>query len=189
MVEIVFPVGLSPHTGEAEGEGKKRKRGAGKEKKPRDPNAPKRPPSAYLLYQNEFRKEIKEKNPEMSYPQVLQESSKMWAELSPQEKKPYQDATDLAKAEFEKAKAEYLEAHPAAAAAFCANAHTTTGYLGSLTRLCLLSSKLFHPLPSAQEFMSAIAHSRFPHDPVVIFCASKPHSSNRYFRPSGVHLV
>jgi transcriptional regulator HMO1 len=94
------------------GDGKKRKR-ATKEKKAKDPNAPKRPPSAYLLYQNEFRKEVKDNNPTMTYPQVLQEISKMWAALSAEDKKPYQDATDLAKVEFEKAKTEYLEAHPA----------------------------------------------------------------------------
>ena len=116
MSDIIFQSGLSPQTGEAEGDGKKRKRGAAKEKKAKDPNAPKRPPSAYLLYQNEFRKLVKDQHPEMSYPQVLQEISKMWANLSPVEKKPYLDATDLAKVEFEKAKTEYLEAHPTAAA-------------------------------------------------------------------------
>jgi transcriptional regulator HMO1 len=104
---------MTPGSGDGDlGDGKKRKR-ATKEKKVKDPNAPKRPPSAYLLYQNEFRKEIKEKNPDMTYPQVLQEISKMWSALSPEDKKPYQDATDLAKVEFEKAKTEYLEAHPA----------------------------------------------------------------------------
>jgi hypothetical protein len=108
---ITFQTGLSPVDVDA-GDGKKRKR-VTKEKKAKDPNAPKRPPSAYLLYQNEFRKEIKDRHPEMPYPQVLQEISKMWAALSPEAKKPYQDATDMAKAEFEKAKTEYQEAHPA----------------------------------------------------------------------------
>ena len=101
--------------GTAEGEptdGKKRKRGPAKEKKPKDPNAPKRPPSAYLLYQNEIRKEIRDQHPEMSYSQVLQEISKMWTALGPEEKKPYLDATDLAKTEYEKVKGEYEAEHP-----------------------------------------------------------------------------
>ncbi|KIM20726.1 hypothetical protein M408DRAFT_54305, partial [Serendipita vermifera MAFF 305830] len=76
-------------------------------KKPKDPNAPKRPPSAYLLYQNEVRKDIREQNPDMKYPEVLQEISKMWTALSDEEKKPYLDATGLAKAEYDKVKEEY----------------------------------------------------------------------------------
>lgn len=94
------------------GDGKKRKRGPNKDKKPKDPNAPKRPPSAYLLYQNEVRKDIREQHPDMTYPQVLQEISKMWTGLSELEKKPYLDATSLAKGDYEKVKQEYEKEHP-----------------------------------------------------------------------------
>ncbi|CAG7848129.1 SubName: Full=Uncharacterized protein {ECO:0000313/EMBL:CCA73553.1} [Serendipita indica DSM 11827] len=95
-----------------EGDSKKRKR-ARKEKAPKDPNAPKRPPSAYLLYQNAIRKEIKDKNPTMTYAEVLGEISKMWSGLSAEEKKPYLDATEIAKGEYEKSKAAYEADHTA----------------------------------------------------------------------------
>lgn len=60
---------------------KKRKR---REKK--DPNEPKRPTSAYLLFQNEVRKYYQDKFPGRSYTEVLNEISKSWKEL-PDEKK------------------------------------------------------------------------------------------------------
>jgi hypothetical protein len=67
-----------------DGETKKRKRGP---RKPKDPNAPKRPPSAYLIFQNEVRRGIKEKNPEMTNNEVLAEVAKLWGELTVEEKK------------------------------------------------------------------------------------------------------
>ena len=69
-------------SGDQEG---KRKRQV-KEKKPKDLNAPKRPPSAYLLFQNEVRKNFKGEHPDMPYSQVLSEISKLWHALTPEEK-------------------------------------------------------------------------------------------------------
>ncbi|GFZ49452.1 hypothetical protein JCM24511_07572 [Saitozyma sp. JCM 24511] len=70
-------------------EGKKRRK---KEKKIKDPNAPKRPPSAYILFQNEVRDEIREKNPGMAYKDVLSMIAEKWKELQPEQKKVYEDA-------------------------------------------------------------------------------------------------
>lgn len=67
-----------------EGESKKRKRGP---KKAKDPNAPKRPPSAYLLFQNAVRATVKQDHPDWTNHEVLAEVSKRWADLSPQDKK------------------------------------------------------------------------------------------------------
>lgn len=69
-------------SGEQEG---KRKRPV-KEKKPKDLNAPKRPPSAYLLFQNEVRGSVKGEHPDMPYSQILAEISKLWHALTPEEK-------------------------------------------------------------------------------------------------------
>ncbi len=57
-----------------------------KTRKPKDPNAPKRPASAYILFQNDVRKEVVEKNPGMQYRDVLGEISKEWATLDPERK-------------------------------------------------------------------------------------------------------
>ena len=65
-----------------EGEGTKRKR----VKKPRDPDAPKRPPSSYLLFQNEVRQAMKKANPAMANHEILTNISQRWAGMSPEEK-------------------------------------------------------------------------------------------------------
>jgi len=67
-------------------ETKKRKRGD-KEKKIKDPNAPKRPPSAYLLYQNQIRHQMKEKYPELPYKEMLGKIADSWGQLGDKEKK------------------------------------------------------------------------------------------------------
>ncbi len=46
-------------------------------KAPRDPNAPKRNTSAYLLYQNAKRDEFKAKNPDMTFGQLAKYTSSM----------------------------------------------------------------------------------------------------------------
>ncbi|TFK56245.1 HMG-box [Heliocybe sulcata] len=61
--------------------------GTGKRaKKVKDPNAPKRPPSSYLLFQNEVRKVIHQQNPNMPNSELLKEISRRWKELSPKDK-------------------------------------------------------------------------------------------------------
>jgi hypothetical protein len=60
---------------------------AKKEKKIKDPNAPKRPPSAYILFQNEIREDIRAANPGIAYKDVLNVVSERWKNLSESEKK------------------------------------------------------------------------------------------------------
>lgn len=67
--------------GGEDGEGKRKRKS-----KPKDPNAPKRPPSSYLLFQNEVRQELKIKYPNMSNNELLAKISKIWSEM-PKEKK------------------------------------------------------------------------------------------------------
>ena len=74
-----------------EGEGPKRRR----VKKPRDPDAPKRPPSSYLLFQNEVRQAMKKANPAMANHEILTNISQRWAEMSPEEKEVHPDASVL----------------------------------------------------------------------------------------------
>ena len=62
-------------------EGKKRSN-----RKPKDPNAPKRPASSYLLFQNDVRQELKAKNPNMRNNELLSAIAKMWAEMPPEQK-------------------------------------------------------------------------------------------------------
>lgn len=65
-------------------DGGKKKRGP--VKKPKDPNAPKRPASSYLYFQNEIRQQLKQELPNITQPEFLARISKKWAELTPAEK-------------------------------------------------------------------------------------------------------
>lgn len=58
-----------------------------KEKKPKDPDAPKRPPSAYILFQNDVREKIRSQNPGMAYKDILAVISEQWKSLPEDAKK------------------------------------------------------------------------------------------------------
>ncbi|KII95983.1 hypothetical protein PLICRDRAFT_96769 [Plicaturopsis crispa FD-325 SS-3] len=89
---------------EDEADGKKKTR---KKREPRDPDAPKRPASSYILYQNEVRKDIKEKNPGLSNSEILAIIGKKWASLSDADKARYNVANSEAKAKYLTDKAAY----------------------------------------------------------------------------------
>jgi hypothetical protein len=58
-----------------------------KEKKVKDPNAPKRPPSAYLLFQNDVRDEMRESMKDVPYKEVIAAIGARWKTLTAEEKK------------------------------------------------------------------------------------------------------
>lgn len=53
----------------------------------RDPNAPKRPPSAYLLFQNEIREDMRQQFKDLSYSDVLGKISEAWKNLTDEQRK------------------------------------------------------------------------------------------------------
>lgn len=55
-------------------------------KKAKDPNAPKRPPSSYLLFQNEVRNELKQSFPDLANSELLKMISVRWAGMSDADK-------------------------------------------------------------------------------------------------------
>jgi hypothetical protein len=65
-------------------EGPKKRRSA---KKVRDPNEPKRPPSAYLFFQNAVRHQMKETMPDSSYKDLLHEIGQKWKNMADADKK------------------------------------------------------------------------------------------------------
>jgi hypothetical protein len=87
-----FEMNIDPALNTAEPEQAKDKDGKPKKEKvkrvvkPKDPNAPKRPPSAYLIFQNAMREEMKAAHPEFSYKEILNEISERWKKISPEEK-------------------------------------------------------------------------------------------------------
>lgn len=80
-------------------------------KRPRDPDAPKAPLSAYLLFSRDKRIEIKESQSELESKDVMKEIARQWRELDPELKKAYNDEAEILKqnhailqAEYEKSK-------------------------------------------------------------------------------------
>lgn len=84
------PIQHMPPPPTLETPGGKRKREAEEKKKrktkPKDPNAPKRPPSSYLFFQNEVRQKIKEQNPNIANNELLNLIAKAWNEMPKEQK-------------------------------------------------------------------------------------------------------
>jgi hypothetical protein len=67
---------------------KEEKKALRKERKAnRDPNAPKRPPSAYLLFQNEIREDMRQRYKDLTYSDVLGKISEAWKALTEEQRK------------------------------------------------------------------------------------------------------
>ncbi|XVE66387.1 hypothetical protein DITRI_Ditri08aG0076400 [Diplodiscus trichospermus] len=73
-------------------------------KQGKDPNAPKRPPTAFFLFMDDFRKSYKEANPDAKgVTGVAKDGGEKWKSMSEEEKKPYFDKAAELKSEYEKA--------------------------------------------------------------------------------------
>ena len=60
-----------------------------KQKKNKDPNAPKHPKTGYIFFQSDMRPKIKNEFPNISFGEVGKVLGQMWRNLSPEEKKKY----------------------------------------------------------------------------------------------------
>ncbi|KAK4373443.1 hypothetical protein RND71_008827 [Anisodus tanguticus] len=77
---------------------------AKREKKPKNPNAPKRPASAFFVFMDDFRQTFKAANPDCkSVSTVAKEGGEKWKSMTDEEKKPYQDKAAELKAAYENA--------------------------------------------------------------------------------------
>ncbi|KAG9089825.1 hypothetical protein FRC06_001374 [Ceratobasidium sp. 370] len=70
---------------------------ARKEKKPRDPNAPKQPPPAYIVYQNEIRESMRARFPGHSPTELVKEIAATWKTLPNSERQRYKDYANVEK--------------------------------------------------------------------------------------------
>jgi len=80
-----------------------------KEKKVKDPNAPKRPMSAYFLFMNAYRPKVKKENPDFGIGDIAKELGRQWAEIAPAEKSKFDKEAAIAKKKWEAEKAAYLK--------------------------------------------------------------------------------
>ncbi|KAK8934642.1 hypothetical protein KSP39_PZI015005 [Platanthera zijinensis] len=82
---------------------KKPKKAVTKGKAGKDPNKPKRPPSAFFVFMEQFRKEFKEKNPSNKQVSVVGKAGgDKWKTLSQSEKAPYVAKAEKLKIEYQK---------------------------------------------------------------------------------------
>ncbi|GAA5922035.1 uncharacterized protein JCM15063_003166 [Sporobolomyces koalae] len=89
----------------------KKKRGPNKEKKVKDPNAPKRPASAYIEYQNDVRDAFRERHADLPYSEVLKKIGESWGSLTDEQKQPYVDITERKKETYLTDKKAYEAEH------------------------------------------------------------------------------
>ncbi|CAG7900757.1 unnamed protein product [Brassica rapa] len=83
-------------------------RGRKKKTATKDPNKPKRPPSAFFVFLDDFRREFKEANPNnKSVAAVGKAAGAKWKSMSEEEKAPYATKAETRKSEYNKSMQEY----------------------------------------------------------------------------------
>ncbi|KAI9448514.1 hypothetical protein H4582DRAFT_1843028 [Lactarius indigo] len=78
-------------------------------KKIKDPDAPKRAASSYIFFQNDLRQELRKQHPDISAAEVMSRVSKQWAEMTREQKAPYERLQAEAKQKWEAEKRAYDE--------------------------------------------------------------------------------
>ncbi|KAJ0061551.1 hypothetical protein NL108_005726, partial [Boleophthalmus pectinirostris] len=73
-----------------------------KKKKFKDPNAPKRPPSAFFIFCSEFRPKVKGENPGLTIGDVAKKLGEMWNSTAAEDKQPYEKKALKLKEKYEK---------------------------------------------------------------------------------------
>jgi high mobility group protein B2 len=73
-----------------------------KKGKKKDPNAPRRPPSAFFVFCSEHRPKIKSEHPGLSIGDTAKKLGEMWSEQSAKDKQPYEQKVDKLKEKYEK---------------------------------------------------------------------------------------
>uniref|UniRef100_A0A3Q2WEX3 High mobility group protein B2 n=1 Tax=Haplochromis burtoni TaxID=8153 RepID=A0A3Q2WEX3_HAPBU len=77
-------------------------RGGKKKKKYKDPNAPKRPPSAFFIFCSEFRPKVKGESPGLSIGDVAKRLGEMWNGTAAEDKQPFEKKAAKLKEKYEK---------------------------------------------------------------------------------------
>ncbi|ETO25247.1 hypothetical protein RFI_11891 [Reticulomyxa filosa] len=73
-----------------------------KNKKTKDPNAPKKPQSAYFLFINDRRPKLKETHPDKKVTEMSKLLGAEWKDLSADKKKKWEEKAETLKAEYQK---------------------------------------------------------------------------------------
>nr|AFK10971.1 high mobility group box 1 [Callorhinchus milii] len=82
-------------------------KGAKKQKKKKDPNAPKRPPSGFFIFSAHLRPKIREECPGLSIGDIAKKLGEKWNAMGSEEKLPYEQQADKLKEKYKKDVAAY----------------------------------------------------------------------------------
>merc|ERR1712107_531391 len=99
------------------GRGRPKKGEEKKQRRKKDPNAPKRPMSAYFLFMNATRPTVRKENPDASIGEVAKILGKMLGEIDPSDKAKFDKEAAAAKKKWEVEKAAYAKQGKSAAPA------------------------------------------------------------------------
>lgn len=80
-----------------------------KTKKPKDPNAPKRPMSSFLMFASENRAAVKEKNPEMTNTELVRELGTLWKSV---DHSAYEERYHALMSQYKALHEDYMKANP-----------------------------------------------------------------------------
>ncbi|GIL65240.1 hypothetical protein Vafri_19053 [Volvox africanus] len=80
---------------------------AKKEKKIKDPNAPKKPLGAYMWFCKDVRESVKKENPGLSVTEIGKRLGELWKEVSEEDKKKYLKQAEEDKERYNKESAAY----------------------------------------------------------------------------------
>jgi len=69
----------------------------------KDPNAPKKPQTAYFAFLADKREQVKNDNPDMTHKDVVKKLGELWNELKADAKKPYEKTAEASRKVYEKA--------------------------------------------------------------------------------------
>jgi len=84
----------------------KKEKGSRKKKK-KDPNEPKKPQTAYLIFGNKERSNIKAEHPEMKQSEIMKQIGIRWNTLDPANKKPFIEMASADKERYERERSAY----------------------------------------------------------------------------------
>ncbi|TPX65828.1 hypothetical protein SpCBS45565_g04871 [Spizellomyces sp. 'palustris'] len=96
FVQTVLPQHIAPPVVMPAEDGKKKKR----QRKERDPDAPKRPNSPFLTFSKDVRAKVIAANPELKGAKVQEAIGQMWRELDENEKRRYMENSAVAREEY-----------------------------------------------------------------------------------------
>ncbi|XP_051516660.1 high mobility group protein B2-like [Myxocyprinus asiaticus] len=83
-------------------------KGVGKTgRKKKDPNAPKRPPSAFFVFCSEFRPTVRSENPNLSIGEIAKKLGELWSRQSSKDRVPYEQKAMKLREKYEKDVAAY----------------------------------------------------------------------------------